>query len=46
MLSVEALLRVEEKGRSKAVGLAQRVGIAAPVTPQVATDDVAEYEAA
>ena len=34
MLSVEALLQVEEQARAKTVGSAQRVGTVAPVTPK------------
>ena len=36
---------VEEQARSKAVGLAQRTGVVAPIILPVATDDTADYEA-
>ena len=46
MLSLDALLQVEEKARSGAVGSAQRAGTAEPVTPQAAlADDTPEDEA-
>jgi hypothetical protein len=46
MLSVDALLRVEEEAKSGAVGSAQRAGTAAPVTPtRAAIEETLEDEA-